>query len=132
MGYLLASPVRRLRQNPRRILSPWLEPGMQAVDVGSAMGFFTLDMAKLVGTTGRVIAVDLQPRMLRGLERRARRKGLLEQIETRECGRDSLGLDDLRQAVDFVLALAVVHEVPDARAETGRETALIRTEHGAG
>jgi SAM-dependent methyltransferase len=52
--------------------------------------------------------------MLRSLERSARRKGLAERIETRECGPDSLGLEDLRQAVDFVLALAVVHEVPDA------------------
>ncbi len=114
MGYLLASPLRRLRQNPRKILSAWLEPGMLVVEVGPGMGFFTLDMARITGPTGRVVAVDLQPKMLKVLEKRARRKGLLEQIETRECGRDSLGLDDLGNSVDFVLAMAVVHEVPDA------------------
>ena len=115
MGYFLASPIRRLRQDPKKILIPFLKPGMHAVDVGCAMGFFTLDMARIVGPTGRVVGVDLQPRMLRVLERRAQRRGLLEQIDVRQCGKDSLGLDDLGQTVDFVLAMAVVHEVPDAR-----------------
>ena len=116
MGYVLASPLRRLRQNPRKILSPWLEPGMLAVEVGPGMGFFTFDMAKITGPTGRIVAVDLQPKMLRALDNRARRKGLLEQIETRECAAESLGLDDLNSTVDFILAFAVVHEVPDAGA----------------
>jgi ubiquinone/menaquinone biosynthesis C-methylase UbiE len=126
MGYLLASPLRRMKQNPRKILSPWLEPGMQIVEVGPGMGFFTFDLARMAGPTGRVIAVDIEPRMLRVLDRRARRRGLQEQIETRVCGPDALGLDDLRQAVDFVLALAVVHEVPDARALFGELRGLMK------
>jgi ubiquinone/menaquinone biosynthesis C-methylase UbiE len=115
IGYLLLSPMRRWRQNPERILEPWVRPGMTAVDVGCAMGYFTLPLARLVGPTGRVVAADLQARMLRTLERRARRAGLSELIETRRCGADSLGLADLAGCVDFALAFAVAHEVPDVR-----------------
>ena len=69
------------------------------VDVGCAMGYFTLPLAGLVGPTGRVIAVDLQARMLRALDRRARRAGLSEPIETRRCGADSLELATLPAAL---------------------------------
>ncbi len=113
IGYLLLSPLRRWRQDPRRILEPWVGPGMTVVDVGSAMGYFTLPLAGLVGPTGRVVAVDLQARMLRALERRARRAGLSDRIETRGCTADSLGLADLAGRVDFALVFAVAHEVPD-------------------
>jgi ubiquinone/menaquinone biosynthesis C-methylase UbiE len=88
---------------------------MTVVDVGCATGYFTLPLARLVGPTGRVIAVDLQARMLRTLERRARRAGLSELIETRRCGADSIGLTDLTGRVGFALAFAVAHEVPDVR-----------------
>lgn len=113
MGYLLLSPLRRLGQDPRRVLGPYVKPGMTVLDVGCAMGYFTLDAARMVGPEGRVIAVDLQPRMIATLERRARRSGLADRIDARVCPPHSLGIDDLAGRVDFALAFAVVHEVPD-------------------
>lgn len=113
VGYLLASSVRRLIQDPLKILGPHVTPGMKVMDVGSAMGFFSLPLADLVGRDGRVICVDLQPRMLQVLTRRARRAGLIERIETRSCSAESLGLRDLAGQMDFVLAFAVVHEAAD-------------------
>jgi ubiquinone/menaquinone biosynthesis C-methylase UbiE len=113
VGYLLLSPLRRWAQNPRKILEPHVEPGMTVLDVGCAMGFFTLDLVRLVGQDGRVVAVDLQPRMLQTLVKRARRVGLSERIETRECGDHDLEIGDLEGGVDFALAFAVAHEVPD-------------------
>jgi ubiquinone/menaquinone biosynthesis C-methylase UbiE len=86
---------------------------MTVVDVGCAMGYFTLPLAGIVGPTGRVVAVDLQARMIRALERRARRAGLSTIIETRICTADSLGLYDLAGRVDFALVFAVAHEIPD-------------------
>lgn len=115
VGYLLASPLRRIWEHPEKMLGPHVRPAMTVVEVGPAMGFFTLPLARLVGTGGRVVAVDLQERMLRTLRKRARRVGLVDRIETRECRRDSLGLDDLAGKVDVVVAIHVVHEVPDKR-----------------
>jgi ubiquinone/menaquinone biosynthesis C-methylase UbiE len=113
LGYFLASPLRRLGQDPRKVLGPHVAPGMTVLDVGCAMGFFTLDAARMVGPSGRVVAVDLQPRMIASLERRAQRAGLADRIETRVCPGNSLGLEDLTGRVDFALAFAMVHEVPD-------------------
>ena len=114
MGYFLASPLRKLRQNPRTILSPFVTGGMVVLEPGPGMGYFTLELARRVGPSGHVVAVDVQARMLSALERRARRAGLLERIETRLASEGGMGLGDLAGRVDFVLAFAMVHEVPDA------------------
>ncbi|BDG05638.1 class I SAM-dependent methyltransferase [Anaeromyxobacter oryzae] len=114
LGWLLASPVRKLFQDPARILAPHVREGMTVLEPGPGMGFFTLELARRVGPAGRVFAVDLQPRMLAGLRRRADRAGLGARVVTRVAARDSLGVEDLRGAVSFVLAFALVHELPDA------------------
>jgi len=114
IGYFLASPVRRLWQQPRSIVGPYVTGGMTVLEPGPGMGFFTLELARLVGTAGRVIAVDVQPKMLAALRRRASRAGLAGRIETRQVTDDGLGVADLAGKVDFVLAFAMVHEVADA------------------
>lgn len=113
MGYLLASPTRKLFQNPAKILRPYVSEGMTVLDIGCAMGFFSLPLARMVGAGGKVICVDIQERMLRMLEKRARKAGLSGRIETLVCNDKSLGLDGIKETVDFALAFAVVHEVSD-------------------
>lgn len=113
LGYFLASPIRRLAENPDKLLGGLITPGMTVLDVGCAMGFFTLPAARMVGSSGRVIAVDIQPKMIRALRRRAKRCGLLDRIETRISAEQGLGLSDLDGKIDLVLAIHVVHEVPD-------------------
>ena len=114
VGYLLASPIRGLLQNPQKILAPHVRSGMRVLEVGPAMGFFTLPLARLVGPSGRVICVEIQERMLGGLMRRARRAGLAERIEARGCDAESLRVSDLAHSIDFALVFAVVHEVGNA------------------
>jgi len=87
---------------------------MTVLEPGPGMGFFTLELARRVGPSCRVIAIDVQPRMLAGLRRRVERAGLGGRVVTRLAAKDSLGVGDLAGAVDFVLAFAVVHELPDA------------------
>ncbi|OGQ89237.1 MAG: methyltransferase type 11 [Deltaproteobacteria bacterium RIFOXYA12_FULL_58_15] len=112
-GYWLASPLRRLLQNPDKILTDHIKPGMTVVDVGSGMGFWTIPMARLVGPAGKVIALDVQDKMLSSLQRRVTKAGVGDRVETRLCPGDRLAIDDLTGRVDFILAFAVVHEVPD-------------------
>lgn len=114
VGHLLASPVRKLFQNPEKMLSSFVEEGMKVLDIGCAMGFFSLPLARMVGSNGKVVCVDVQEKMIRSLEKRARKAGLSSRIETRTCRHHALGLDDLKEEIDFALASAVVHEVPDA------------------
>ncbi len=112
LGYLLASPIRRLLEDPSKVLAPYVAEGMTVLEPGPGMGFFTLELARRVGPSGRVVAVDVQPKMIAGLKRRAKRAGLGERVETRLAAPDSLGVADLAGAVDFALTYAVVHELP--------------------
>jgi len=114
IGYLLASPVRRLFQDPVAIIKPYVREGMTVLEPGPGMGFFTVEMARRVGASGRVVAVDVQARMIAGLKRRLAKAGLLERIDARLAPSDSLGLQDLQRKVDFALAMAVVHEMPSS------------------
>ncbi|MBW1641905.1 MAG: class I SAM-dependent methyltransferase [Deltaproteobacteria bacterium] len=115
IGYLLVSPLRRLGQNPNKILAPYIKPGMTALDVGCGMGFFSLDMARLAGDNGKVICVDVQEKMIASLMKRATKSGLHNRIDHRVCSYDSLNLEDVKNGIDFALAFAIVHEVPDAK-----------------
>lgn len=57
-----------------------VDPGMKVVDMGSGAGFYTLSLAKFVGKTGRVFAVDVQQELLLKLKNEAFKNGL-ENIE---------------------------------------------------
>jgi cyclopropane fatty-acyl-phospholipid synthase-like methyltransferase len=115
VGYVLASPVRKLVwENPDRILKPYVNEAMTVADIGCAMGFFSLPLAKMVGPNGKVICVDIQEKMIRKLEKRAKKAGLSGPIHTIICNDKSLGLDDFKEKIDFALAIGVVHEVGDS------------------
>jgi ubiquinone/menaquinone biosynthesis C-methylase UbiE len=111
---LLASPLRRLAYDPAKILAPYVREGMTVLEPGPGMGFFTLELARRVGTSGRVVAVDIQSKMLDRLKRRAAKAGLESQLDVRLAQPDSMGLADAAGKVDFVLAFAMVHEMPSS------------------
>src|SRR5579885_2261863 len=95
IGYLLACPIRRYSQDPREILSPYVREGMTVLEPGPGMGFFTIPLAEMVGPSGKVIAVDLQPKMISSLKRRAARKNLLGRIDARLTSAETMGLQDV-------------------------------------
>ena len=114
LGYFLLLPIRRIRQNPRKLLGSLVRVGMTVLEPGPGMGFFTLDLARMVGPGGRVVAVELQEKMLKVLRRRALKAGLVDRIDIRRAESDRLGVEDLAGRVDLVLAIFVVHEMPGA------------------
>jgi len=112
IGYTLVSPLRKLMHNPRAILAPYVKPGMTVLDFGSAMGFFSVPLAQMLGPAGKVICVDMQEKMLARLKKRAQNAGVSAQIETHLIAQDSPGLDQFAGAIDFGLLFYVLHEVP--------------------
>jgi tRNA A58 N-methylase Trm61 len=114
LGYLLASPLRGLLESPDELVRPYIREGMTVLEPGPGMGFFTVPLARLVGAAGRVIAVEVQLRMLAGLKKRLARAGFLERVDARLVPPGSMQLSDLAGAVDCALAVAVVHEMPSA------------------
>jgi ubiquinone/menaquinone biosynthesis C-methylase UbiE len=113
IGYFLLSPLRRILQDPDRILAPYVREGMTVLEIGPGMGFFSLPLARLVGRSGRIICVDVQERMLNKLRRRAQKSGLLDRITAILADGNSLHIEKYEGQIDFALAFAVVHEVSD-------------------
>jgi ubiquinone/menaquinone biosynthesis C-methylase UbiE len=110
IGYLLASPVRRLFENPGKMILPLVRPGARVLELGPGLGFFTVPLARAVGPAGKVVCVDVQPGMLARLGRRLQKRGLADHVELRRCSHDDLGLGDEQGRCDLALALHVVHE----------------------
>ncbi len=104
------NPLRKFLHNPGAILGPYVRPGDRAIDIGPGMGYFTIPLAKLVGPTGHVLAIDVQERMLSALRSRAKKKGVFERIETYVATQKSLGV---HEEADFILVFWMAHEVPD-------------------
>jgi len=113
LGFFLVNPLRKFKQNPENILGPHIRQGMTLLDVGSGMGYFSIPMAGMTGSKGRVVCLDVQEKMLRFLRKRAAKAGLTGTIVSRLCAPGSLGIDDLAGTVDFAMLFAVAHEVPD-------------------
>jgi len=126
VGYLLLSPTRRWFQDPERILRPHVTPGDLVLEAGPGMGFFTLPVARLVGPTGRVVAIDCQAGMIDRLRRRAEQQGLGGRIAARACSEDSLQIGDLQERVDLALAINVVHEARDPERMVGELARCLR------
>lgn len=112
MGYALLIPLRKLGQDPYKIIGRYVKHGMKVVDYGCAMGYFSLPMARMAGNKGKVYCVDIQQKMLEKLSKRARNARLDHVIEPLLVG-DTYNPAELVNQVDFTLLFAVVHEVPD-------------------
>jgi SAM-dependent methyltransferase len=110
LAYAFDNPLRRLIHPPEKVLRPYVRQGMTTLDIGCGFGHFSLGMACLVGEQGRVIAADVQDKMLEKAMHRARRTGLDDIILPHKCAHHSLGLD---VEIDFALASNVLHETAD-------------------
>jgi ubiquinone/menaquinone biosynthesis C-methylase UbiE len=110
-AWVINNPLRRWLHKPEAILGRLIAPGFTVVELGCGSGPFTIALTRMVGSSGRVIAVDVQPAMLAKVQRRVAQAGVQDRVELHQCGREHIGLS---ARVDFVLAFWMVHEVPNA------------------
>jgi len=106
----LDTRIRRWIQNPSRILGPYIKKGMTVLDFGCGPGYFTIDIAQMVGKTGRVIAADLQEGMLKKLKDKIQGTELDHYITLHRSEVNKIGVTEM---IDFALAFYVIHEIPD-------------------
>ena len=111
-AYTFDNPFRKIFHNPEKVLGDYVKDGMTVMDLGCGMGYFSIGMASLVGGEGKVIAVDLQQKMLATMVKRASRSGVADRISPHLGAADDL---ELKEQVDFILAFWMVHEVPDQK-----------------
>jgi ubiquinone/menaquinone biosynthesis C-methylase UbiE len=106
----LDNSVRRLLQNPQRILKPYIHEGMTVLDLGCGPGFFSIEIAKMVFNSGKVIAADLQEGMLEMVSKKIKGTELEKRVTIHKCQEDTIGVTE---NVDFILVFYMIHEVPD-------------------
>jgi ubiquinone/menaquinone biosynthesis C-methylase UbiE len=111
-AFFLDNWLRRLIQHPKKIVGPYIKPGDTVIDMGCGPGYFTIDMAKMVGSRGRVVAVDIQEKMLAHVRKKARRHGVAQRLDYLLVGAQDSGLS---QQADFILAFYMIHETPDVQ-----------------
>ena len=100
-----------------------IEPGECVVDVGSGAGFDSIVAAHLVGTTGKVIGVDMTPEMLDKSRKTAAQLGL-QNVEFREGFAEALPVDD--ESADVVISNGVFNLCSDKRAVFGEVFRVLR------
>jgi ubiquinone/menaquinone biosynthesis C-methylase UbiE len=123
----LEHPDRLRLLPPRELLArAGLQEGMVVADVGCGPGFFTLPAAQMVGSAGRVYAIDIHPEMLEAVQDKAHRAGLTN-IETVKAQESSVPLPDA--VADVVLLAFVLHEAVDPAA-FAREVARLLVSGG--
>ena len=87
-----------------------LQPGESVLDLGCGAGFDTLQAARQVGPTGRVIAIDMTPAMLAKTRAGAASLGLTN-VDVREGFAEALPAEDA--SVDVVISNGVINLTPD-------------------
>ncbi len=114
----LDRPEREEEEQPDKALEAiGIRRGMVVADVGAGSGFMAFKMAKLVGTSGKVYANDIQPEMLEILRTRAQRNKVTN-VET------VLGTDRDPKlpagTLDLILLVDVYHEFSQPQAMLDR------------
>ena len=113
-----SGPGRDDWQQPERVVADLgLGPGDRVADLGAGGGYFTFRLARVVGPTGRVFAVDVDEGMLDYLRERAEEEDL-PQVETVRAASDDAGLP--ADAVDLVFVSNTYHHLPEPSAYFAR------------
>lgn len=104
-------PKRDAWQQPDRVVAALaLAPGMVVADVGAGTGYFEKRLADAVGPNGKVIAVDIEPDMIRYLGERAQREHT-PNVEPRLAAPDDPKLAP--RSVDRILIVDTWHHIED-------------------
>jgi ubiquinone/menaquinone biosynthesis C-methylase UbiE len=75
--FYLESEERAAWQKPDEVIQALaLPPGACVADIGAGGGYFTERFSRVVGDSGRVFATDVQPVLLRKLEKRVAKQSL--------------------------------------------------------
>lgn len=108
---MLEDPKRDAYQRPHEVIEALaLREGEAVADIGAGSGYFTLRFAHHVGETGRVYGVDIDPQMIRHLNRRVRDAGL-RNVHTILAEPDDPLLPD--RSVDRFVVVDTWHHIED-------------------
>jgi len=111
LANLIDNPLRRKIQPPSEMpVRHGIKPGMTVLEVGPGNGRYTLETARQVGNTGKVIAIDIEPKMIERVLKRAQQEGVTN-LEAKVADVYKLPFPDNKfDAIDMI---TVIGEIPN-------------------
>jgi ubiquinone/menaquinone biosynthesis C-methylase UbiE len=111
MADLIDHPLRRKFQPPyETAVRHGIEPGMTVLEVGPGSGTYTVGAARRLGPEGRLVTIDIEPKMIERIQWRAEAEGV-SNVEARVADVYDLPFDS--GTFDIVYMIAVIGEIPD-------------------
>jgi len=130
VGPFLDSDIRRKLQPPDKIIErSGIKQGMTLLELGSGSGAFTPFVARALGKLGKLYAVDIQPEMLKQLERKLARPENQELTNIKLIRANAYELPFAENSLDLACLVTVLHEIPD-RARALREIKRVLKPNG--
>jgi ubiquinone/menaquinone biosynthesis C-methylase UbiE len=108
---LIDNPLRRRIQPPGEMpLRHGIEPGMTVLEVGPGNGRYTLETARRVGQAGKVITIDIEPKMIARVLRRAQTEAV-SNLEAKVADVYQLPFEE--GTFDAIYLITVISEIPE-------------------
>jgi ubiquinone/menaquinone biosynthesis C-methylase UbiE len=100
---------RETQEKPQLLIEALeIERGQTVADLGAGSGYYSFRIAPLVGPTGKVLAIDIEPAMLEVIAQRASREQIANVATVRASARDP---NLTAASVDLVFMVDVYHEL---------------------
>jgi SAM-dependent methyltransferase len=117
-------PARDAWQKPAEVIAAMkLGPGMTVADIGAGTGYFEPHLARAVGPKGRVLALDVEPDMVRYLNERIAREKLVN-VEAKQAALADPGLAP--GSVDRILIVDTWHHIAERKAYAAKLKEALR------
>ncbi len=100
---------REIEERPQLTVAALeIQPGQTVADLGAGSGYYSFRIAPLVGERGSVLAIDVEPRMLRIIAERAKRDGI-DNVTTVLATPSDPNLEP--NSIDLLFMVDVYHEL---------------------
>jgi len=105
----LERPERASEEQPQLAIDALgIKPGQTVADLGAGSGYYSFRVAPLVGPTGKVLAIDIEPAMLEAIVQRAQREHISNVATVRSSAQDP---NLAAGSVDLLFMVDVYHEL---------------------
>src|SRR5262249_22775474 len=111
LGWFLESGIRERLLPTRWIVERLgMRPGLRVLEVGPGVGYLSVPVARALGPSGRLVALELQPAMAERTRQRVGAAGLTN-VEVRQGDATNAPLE--RESYDLAFLVTVLGEIPD-------------------